>query len=221
MLLPVQPLHDVQKRVAGVGVEVGRGLVRKHECGQAHHSPGDRYALLLATGELSGLSVLQALEADLLEELPHAPVTLLDGHSPQQERELRVLQSRQHGEQVEGLKDEADALEPELGQLLVGELGDLLLAHPDPPAGGAGKPPEHVEKGRLPGPGGASHGHEVSFVDLKGDATDRFHILGLLGIDLPEILGAYCHLGGKGWVLVRHSNFRASATSILVAWMAG
>ena len=202
-------------------VQVRRGLVGEHERRLADDGPCDGHALLLTTRQPPGLTILQPLEPDLLEELPHSTVTLFRRHATEQERELRVLESRQHGQEVEGLEDEPDALEPEPGELLVREVRDLLVPDPDTPPGGARQPPQHVEQGRLPRAGRARHGHEVALADLEGHPSNRLDGLGLLGIDLPDVLGTHRDVGRYSRALGGHSNFSASPTSILVARYAG
>ena len=60
------------------------GLVGEDERRLADYGSSDGHTLLLAPGELAGLSILQAPEPDLVEERTHASVTLLGRHAPKE-----------------------------------------------------------------------------------------------------------------------------------------
>ena len=89
-------------------------------------------------------------EADRLEHLPGVLARRPVAAPAHIERYLDVLQGRERGDQVEGLKDHAD--------FLVADFGKLPLPHPahvdavkeDLARGGAVEPGDHAEQRALP-----------------------------------------------------------------------
>ena len=63
-LLHVQPAEDLQDFLAGVRIQVPRGLVGQQHGGLVHQRAGDGHALLLAAGELRRRMVQPRLQAD-------------------------------------------------------------------------------------------------------------------------------------------------------------
>ena len=74
--LGVDPQQLLPHLVADVAVERGHRLVEEQHPRAADQRPGDGDALLLPAGQLAGLALLEAGEADELEHLPHAAVDL-------------------------------------------------------------------------------------------------------------------------------------------------
>ena len=128
-VLPHGTAHEVEDLGAGSRVEVAGRLVGEHDVGPGVEGPGDRDALLLAAGELAR-TVLQAVgETDRLDDLVE-PLTV-DGVAAEHQRQRDVLLGGQRRDQVVGLEDEPDGLAPELGELLVVELGEVGVADED------------------------------------------------------------------------------------------
>ena len=99
-----------------------------------------------------------------------------------------VLLRREHRQQVELLEDEADVPAAQLGQVLVGHLGDVLAADLHAAVGRAVEPGEQVHERRLAGARRAHDGRELADGDLEGDAAQRVHrrlALAVLAGDAP------------------------------------
>ena len=67
--LVVQPAQPLPQIGAHLGVERAEGLVEQQHLRVDGEGPGQRHPLTLATGELRGVAVLEAVEADDLEQL--------------------------------------------------------------------------------------------------------------------------------------------------------
>ncbi len=83
-----------------------------------------------------GLCSHARAEVDGLEDRLGAGDALGGGGAVVDEGELDVVQGGGAGEQVEGLKDEADLLVADAGELVVVERGDVVAVEPVAAAGG-------------------------------------------------------------------------------------
>jgi hypothetical protein len=109
------------------------------------------------------------------------------GQSPAREpsREHDVLLRGQGAEQVEGLKDEADPLAPQLRQRPLAQASELELVEADAALGRPVEAGGELHQRRLPGPGrahdrgegaaGHRHRHAVDGADLAVAATEDAH----------------------------------------------
>src|SRR5215207_3010810 len=70
--VPVELRHEVDDRGAGACVEIAGGLVGEEHLGPSAEGAGQGDALLLATGELSGIVVAAVAQAHSLEQLAGA-----------------------------------------------------------------------------------------------------------------------------------------------------
>ena len=66
-------------------VEVGEGFVQKHDGGTRRHGPSQGNSLLLTTGELVRVAVLQPDESHKLQHLGQAAPAIVAGHACQPE----------------------------------------------------------------------------------------------------------------------------------------
>ena len=116
--------------------------------------PGDGHALLLAAGELVGAVAQAAVEAHeagqfvgpLVVGLGQLAVALIG------QRQLDVLHHRVLLDQVVRLEDEADVAASHLRQLVVVELGDILVSQDVLPAGGPVEAAQEVQHRALAEP---------------------------------------------------------------------
>ena len=161
-------LHDL---VAGLGVEVAGGLVGQDDVGVVDQRAGDRDALLLAAGELGRAVVEPVVQADqpgqlqgpLLDRRGDLAAALVG------QRELDVLDDRVLLDQVVRLEDEADVAAPDLGQLVVAELGDVAVAEDVLAAGGSVEAAEQVEHRALARARGAHDGDVLALIEIDRD----------------------------------------------------
>ena len=115
----VEERHDL---VAGLGVEVAGGLVGEDDRGAIDERAGDGDALALSAGELVGLVAHAAVEVDGVQRGGGAFDAFGGRGAVVDQRELDVVQRRGAGEQVEGLKDEADLAVADAGEFVVVEV---------------------------------------------------------------------------------------------------
>ena len=73
-------LHDIQNLADHLGVESGGGLVKQHDIGLHAQRTDDGDTLLLAAGQLDGVSVGTVGKADTLKKLHRLGLRLLLGH---------------------------------------------------------------------------------------------------------------------------------------------
>ncbi len=119
--------HDFE---AGLGVEVSGGLVGEDDGGPVDQGAGDGHTLALAAGELVGLVVHARFEADIGERFLGAGDAGGRGCAVIDQWQLDVVEGSGAGEQIEGLKDEADLLVADAGELVVVQLADQLAVEP-------------------------------------------------------------------------------------------
>ena len=128
--LAAQPPHEHQHVLGRDAVEVACGLVG-HEQGRVRDQGArNGHPLLLAAGELPRGVVHAVLEADQPQHGPHVLPALPAGEIGQHERQLDVLEGRQHRDEVVELENEAD-----VGGAPGGELGFGKRADVGPPDG--------------------------------------------------------------------------------------
>ena len=138
MVLPsawsvIEESHDFD---AGLGIEVAGGLVGQDDGGAVDQGAGDGHALALAAGELIGLVIHALAQADVGQRFLGAVDALGGGGAVVDQRQLHVVQRGGAGQQIEGLKDEADLLVADAGQFVVVELADQLAVEPVRPLDG-------------------------------------------------------------------------------------
>ena len=104
----VQLAEELHHLLGGLGVERAGGLVGPHDARPARERAGDGDPLLLATRELrrAGASV-RAPRPTRSSVSDARPARLLRVDSREQERQLRVLDRAEHGDEVVRLEDEA------------------------------------------------------------------------------------------------------------------
>jgi hypothetical protein len=116
--------------------------------------------LLLPARQFSREAVLEAGQADFIEEggdpLPTDPLVL----SPEEEDELGILPGGQDGYQVVGLEDKADPAQTDPGQGLRVETGQAFPLDDDLARVGDVEPADEVQESRLAAPRGARQGGE-------------------------------------------------------------
>ncbi len=111
--LALQPLELVAQRLAQLGVEVGQRLVEQQQRRLDDERPGQREALLLAAGELGGLTLGVRGELHRLQHPVHAlPISFLPGRSAalaHLQREGDVVEDRHVRPDGVGLEHHAEA----------------------------------------------------------------------------------------------------------------
>ena len=148
-------------------VEIAGGLVGEQDIGARGGGTGQRHALLFAAGELRGVVIDAAFEADGLQFFLGASKGIrLAGEF---QRGRHVFERRHGRDQVEGLEDHAEMIAAEAGELILGHGGQIVAEGGDLAAGGLFEPAhQHQERG-FAGTGGADQAHGLLPVDIEGD----------------------------------------------------
>ena len=167
-----QPAHDVEHLADHLGVE-GRGrLVEQQHLGVHGEGAGDGDALLLTAGELARLGVDERLHAHALEE-PHR-VLLALGAAAAQRLHLTddaVLQHVHVGEEVELLKDHADA--GAVARQVEARRADGLAAVLDRAAVGRFEAVHAAQQRGLAGAAGADDAHDLAGAHVEVDVAQH------------------------------------------------
>ncbi len=169
LLLAIEPLHDVEQVLGGGGVEIRGRLVGEHEGRAARPAPAP------PRPAAAGRRRARAAAGPSASPRPTAREQLLGARAGrssrgpllQQHDELDVLLRRQHGDQVVGLEDEADVMEPEadeLGRLMA---ADVLAGHLDAPGRRGCRARRQVEQRGLARTRGTDDRGELGFLDAR------------------------------------------------------
>ena len=170
-------LQQVDDDGAAAPVEGARRLVRKAEARPLDQGPADSHALLLAAGELGGLLVFFALEAELFQHLVGPLAGFATGHAvaPAQ-HDLELLPRGQSGEQVVALEDEAAVSKTELFAFTRAESPDVdhspVIASQHLTAVRREQSREHGQERRLAGAARAHQQADLAAVQLESHVVD-------------------------------------------------
>ena len=116
---------------------------------------GNRAALQLAARELRRIVPQPLGQADAIGRAPRAAgAATVDRWPREQQRQRDVLEQRQRRQQVEELEDEADALAPDPGQLVVAEASRATDSSRTIPEVGRSIAPQRCSSVDLPQPDG-------------------------------------------------------------------
>src|SRR5262249_48902271 len=129
LLRPVNLLEQVMNALAGLAVQITRGLVRKQQTRVRNQCPRQCYSCLLTTGQFAG-SVHRAIRKPYA--LQHRLSLLLRRAiraSPDQQRHHRILNGGELGQQVMKLEDETNLPVPKPSQVYISEFEDVKFAH--------------------------------------------------------------------------------------------
>ena len=187
LLLPVQLFHDVEQVLGGVGVEVGGGFVGQDEFGLGGQGAGHGDALLLSSRELAGAAVEAVAQAHGLQQL-YGPFRAFGfGPALQVHDKLHVLQGREHRQQVVGLKDKTDVMQPEVNDLTGFQRPQIGAVDDHRAGGGPVQTAQEVQESGLPRAGRSYHGGELAFFKSEVDVIHgRDLYLGAV-VDLHEV----------------------------------
>ena len=105
---------------AGAAVQIAGGLVGQEDGGFFSEGAGYADTLLLSAGEFCGAVAHPVAEADALQSLACA-LTPMSAARPVEQGKLHVGKCAQTGEQVVGLKNEADFPITNVGKLVVAQ----------------------------------------------------------------------------------------------------
>ena len=121
----MKAVENFQYMPSGLGVQRAGRLVGHDNGRVGGDGPGDGYPLLLAAGHLAGLVGGAVKHGHPLQGRLAALVALIDADALVDKRQLHVLPGGEGGNEVVALKDKADLLIADVGQLTVTQLGDV------------------------------------------------------------------------------------------------
>ena len=113
----------------GLRVNPGKRLIEQYELRIVNQRPCDCHTLLLTTGEFIRAVVKSVAQPHRLQRDDGAVLPLKDVQPifyPVQHRQHHVLECRDLAQQAERLKDEADLPVPDVGQIALAQLADVL-----------------------------------------------------------------------------------------------
>ena len=135
-----------------------------------------------------GPPVLHAREPYLGQQLHHPLAALRLADSLDRHHYFGVLIGAEYREQVVGLEHEADAVAPQVAQLLAAERPEVGALEPDGARRGRVEGADQVEGGGLAGPRRAADGRELPAAHRHREAAQRLDPLISLLVDLRDVL---------------------------------
>src|SRR5439155_4312435 len=176
------------------------------------------HALLHAATQLAGERVLESREADGVDELPRAGVTVRRRDALCLEAQLDVLGDREPGEERERLEDHGDLwiVRPDRGPFEQHLPGRWRLQADDDP-----------KQGRLPTSGRTDDADEVPLGELEPDEVEDLELLPVLEVRLRDVFhleerGLHAHTSTRYFTAARlysgrqRSLFIASTMTIII-----
>src|SRR5215469_2388998 len=115
----VQSSEKAHDLITGGGIEISSRLVGEQDRGMIHKSARDGHALTLAAGKLVRFVHHALGEINLSEHLPGAGEALLGRGAIVDERQFDIVERGGARQEIESLKDKADFLVANVGQLVV------------------------------------------------------------------------------------------------------
>ena len=113
----------IDDELTGIAVEIPGGLVSEQQLWSGDEGAGDRHALLLAARQLARVMRQAMTEADRREGFCRGGKCI--GATAELEWDRDILQGRHRGQQVEGLKDDADPSAAEPGERILVEAAEI------------------------------------------------------------------------------------------------
>ncbi len=180
-------LHDL---VAGHRVKVPRWLITEQDARVIHECPGNRYSLLLSSGQLRGFVHCECpVNPHHAEKRVHvARVIYLPVFH--QVGIFHILIRGEEGDKVELLEDVPDGVQAEIGQLPVVHFTGVPPVNAEIPARWPIKTPKLVQECGLSRTGWSHDCNKLTFFHGKGDSVEGNHVAGGESIylcHLPEL----------------------------------
>ena len=161
-----------------LGVQVGKGLVQQQDGGTGHQGTSQGHTLLLAAGELPGITLVHTGELYQGEHVLHPLPDLLLGQLLELQTKGHVFKNRHVGEQRVILEENADIA-------AVGRDGGHIFAvHQDLPGSGLGEAGDHAQCGGLAAAAAAQQGDHLAFGSLQVHGIHRSELAESLGQSL-------------------------------------
>jgi hypothetical protein len=162
--------HERQDALDELRVERGRSLVKEHHFRLHGEGPGDRHALLLASGEVGRTRVCLVLQAHQVQLLQGLGAGLFLRQLPElPQRQGHVVRHCLVRKQVELLEHHADPL-PEFIRVV---LQDRAAIQQDVALVGLDQPVHHPQESGLTGAGRADHRGSGALLHVQVNAAEN------------------------------------------------
>src|SRR6185503_11780312 len=206
--LHVELLEERQHFGRRLAVEVAGRLVGDDQLRIGDEGARDCHALLLAAGELRGVVFRAVGEPDQAQRRGDVLAPLAPGERGECERQLHVLERGQHRHQVVELEHEADRGGAPVGEVGLGQHGDVDAIDEDRASIGLVDAGEQVEQRRLARARRSHQAEEVAALHVERETVQHRHDLSAA----PVRLGNAAHLDERGAHAAAHFTRAPSAS---------
>mmetsp|Transcript_9048 Transcript_9048/g.15294 ORF Transcript_9048/g.15294 Transcript_9048/m.15294 type:complete len:243 (-) Transcript_9048:279-1007(-) len=181
-----QDLHDDVRRLS---VQVSRGLIEQQNGGIVRNGPRDGHSLLLSSRKHVGEVVESLAQPHLGQKLFGSLPDLIPAQlSPQLHGQLHVLEGGERANQVEGLEDEAQLVQPDRRKhLVLGAILDPHSADVDVALGGLVDGSDDVQHRSLTSARGSQDCDEFSVLYREVDSSEGWDTLQTQQVGLVHI----------------------------------
>lgn len=197
----VEGFHELDNFLTGFGVEVSGGFIGEDDAGRVGEGSGDGDALLLSAREFEGFIVEPVAEADALEDVGGFLDGVFAAVATKCHREHDILQGAHDSDEVEGLKNVADAVATHPGLLGFGEVEEGFAFEENASLGGNIEGADLVEECGFSGTGGSHDGKKLATADVEGDAFEGPDFLFAKAVEFFHIFRADDAVGAHGVAL--------------------
>src|SRR5215471_5489586 len=165
--LGVQSLKEMEHILCRGGVEVSRRLIGENKVRIRHNRARDGHALFLASRELAGEMLQPIAKSDKPQRRLGMFHALISCQRCEFQRQLHVLDRRQHRNQVEALKHKPDVRISPVRDFPVGEGAQIFAEHTDFAVGCPVHRCDQMKQRGFPGAGRPHQCHELAFLDFN------------------------------------------------------
>ena len=174
----VQPFDDFHHHLAAAGIERAGGLVGQDDFAAVHQGAGNGHALLLAAGELVGLVVFLAFQAQIGQKPGGAFIPLFLIHAGIHGGQRHVFARAQCAQEVVALENEAELAPAQRGQFVAAHLHGFHAVDLIRTGSSAVEAAEDVHQRGFAGAGLADDGDEIAFLDGEADVFQNVDAVG-------------------------------------------
>ncbi len=197
-------------------IEVAGGFVGEKNRRPVDQRPGHRHPLSLAAGQFVGLVFDAVGQSNPFEGLERPLPAFGGGHSCVDQGQFDIGQSGRPVEQVESLKDKADFLIADVGELGVIEPRDGLSVEHVLSAGRCVETTDEIHQGGLAGARRAHDGEVVAGCDLEIDAVEGPDLNRAHEVDLAKLGDGDQHQSTPTSTLAEVSSSASSSLPLLL-----
>lgn len=183
----VKLAEEFENCFAGERVERTGRLIGENDFRFVHQRACDGDALRLTTGELTGAILYAIGKSDRVNGAQGAFAAFLAADVGVDHGQLDIFENIEPGQEVEGLKDEADLFVADAGEFIVARLADIHAVEHDGAGADIIETTENLHHGRFSAAGGSDDGDVFARLNVEGDAVERADFLIANGVGLAHI----------------------------------